>query len=590
MSVLLSTGTELDPRVVDFVSRPRADVHRRTVDRRPVGQRFDTVDPATEEVITTVPRSGVEDVDRAVKAARRAFESGPWPTMTPAARQRIIWKIGEGITARADQFAQLETLDNGKSVAVAKAVDVTWAAEIFYYYAGWATKIEGRTIPVSVPWAPGSRFHAFTLREPVGVCAQIVPWNFPLVMAALKMAPALACGNTVILKPAEQTPLTALRLAEVIAEAGVPDGVFNVLTGFGDVGAALSAHDDVDKVAFTGSTEVGKKIVNAASGNLKKVSLELGGKSPQVIFADADLAAAIPGAAGGFLFNHGPDLHRRHAAAVEDAHLRRVHCRASPSSPAVRRSGPASTPTNDMGPLVSREQLSKVTGYIDAGTRQGARALRRRRAVTATTASTCNPTLLVDVNRDFSVCQEEIFGPVAVAVPLQPRATSVRASRQRHALRARRQRLDARRVDSPRVAAQIKAGTVWVNCHNAVRHRASVRRLQAVRLGPRTRRRCHRRIHPDEVRQYRSSSSQMRIVCVPPFSFETTVTRSNSPRERSAMLMTIDATYSPARAQDRQHHRLAGKLGPDRDRVHGRRGGRPADRRRGHLPDRHRRR
>ncbi len=197
MSVFLSTGTELDPRVVDFVSRPRQMYIGGQWTDALSGQRFDTVDPATEEVITTVPRSGVEDVDRAVKAARRAFESGPWPTMTPAQRQRIMWKIGEGITARADQFAQLETLDNGKSVAVAKAVDVTWAAEIFYYYAGWATKIEGRTVPVSVPWAPGSRFHAFTLREPVGVCAQIVPWNFPLVMAAFKVAPALACGNTV---------------------------------------------------------------------------------------------------------------------------------------------------------------------------------------------------------------------------------------------------------------------------------------------------------------------------------------------------------------------------------------------------------
>ena len=236
MSVLLSAGTELDPRVVDFVSRPRQMYIDGQWTDALSGRRFDTVDPATEEVVTTVPHSGVEDVELAVKAARRAFDGGPWRTMTPAERQRILWKIGEGITARAEQFAQLETLDNGKSVAVAKAVDVTWAAEIFYYYAGWVTKIEGRTIPVSVPWAPGGRFHAFTLREPVGVCAQIVPWNFPLVMAAFKVAPALACGNTAILKPAEQTPLTALLLAEVIAEAGVPDGVFNVLTGFGDSG------------------------------------------------------------------------------------------------------------------------------------------------------------------------------------------------------------------------------------------------------------------------------------------------------------------------------------------------------------------
>ncbi|HEX7824096.1 MAG TPA: aldehyde dehydrogenase family protein, partial [Mycobacterium sp.] len=354
MTTLLST--ELDPRTVDFMSKPRQMyVDGQWVDALS-GQRFDTVDPATEQVITTVPQSGPEDVERAVTAARRAFDSGPWRDMTPAERQRMVWRIGEGITARADVFAELETIDNGKSVAVARAVDVTWAAEIFYYYAGWATKIEGRTIPVSVPWAPGARFHAFTLREPVGVCAQIVPWNFPLVMAAFKVAPALACGNTVILKPAEQTPLTALLLAEVIAEAGVPDGVVNVLTGFGDVGAALSAHPDVDKVAFTGSTEVGRKIVNAASGNLKKVSLELGGKSPQVIFADADLDAAIPGAASGFLFNHGQTCTAGTRLLVED----RIFDDFTAGVAEYARSqkiGPGLDPTNDIGPLVSREQL-----------------------------------------------------------------------------------------------------------------------------------------------------------------------------------------------------------------------------------------
>ena len=259
MSVLVSSPIDLDPRVVDFISRPRQMyVGGRWVDALS-GRRFDTVDPATEKVITTVPHSGPEDVERAVAAARRAFDEGEWPGITPARRQQIMWRIADGIAARADQFAQLESIDNGKSAAVAKAVDVTWAAEIFYYYAGWTTKIEGRTIPVSVPWAPRGRFHAYTLREPVGVCAQIVPWNFPLVMAAFKVAPALACGNTVILKPAEQTPLTALLLAEVIAEAGVPDGAFNVLTGFGDTGAALSAHDAIDKVADIADDKTGNK-------------------------------------------------------------------------------------------------------------------------------------------------------------------------------------------------------------------------------------------------------------------------------------------------------------------------------------------
>jgi phenylacetaldehyde dehydrogenase len=462
MTTLLST--DLDPRTVDFVSRPRPMfIDGQWVDALS-GSRFETVDPATGQVITTVPRSGLEDVDRAVDAARRAFEAGPWPALTPAERQRMIWRIGEGIAARADQFAQLETIDNGKSVAVAKAVDVTWAAEIFAYYAGWATKIEGRTIPVSVPWAQGARFHAFTLREPVGVCAQIIPWNFPLVMAAFKVAPALACGNTVILKPAEQTPLTALLLAEVIAEAGVPDGVVNVLTGFGDVGAALSAHDGVDKVAFTGSTEVGKKIVNAASGNLKKVSLELGGKSPQVVFADADLDAAIPGVASGFLFNHGQACTAGTRLLVEDA-IFDEFTQGVADFARSRKIGPGLDPTNDIGPLVSQEQLSKVTGYLDEGLGHGARALAGG-GRHGDTGFYVQPTLLVDVDPDFSVYREEIFGPVAVAVPFnRQEGVRVAANDTPYGLAASVWTRDVSRAHD--VASQIKAGTVWVNCHNA---------------------------------------------------------------------------------------------------------------------------
>ncbi len=245
------------------------------------GRTFATYDPANGEKLTEVAYGQAEDINRAVAAARRAFETGPWPAMKPAERERLIWRVGDILSERAEEFGQLEALDNGKSAAIATAVDTGWSADVFRYYAGWATKIEGSTINVTMPFAPpGSEFHAYTLREPVGVCGQIIPWNFPLLMAAWKLAPALAAGNTVVLKPAEQTPLTALLLGEVFCAAGFPPGVVNIVTGFGDAGAALAAHDDVDKVAFTGSTEVGKKIVGAAKGNLKKVSLELGVRAP----------------------------------------------------------------------------------------------------------------------------------------------------------------------------------------------------------------------------------------------------------------------------------------------------------------------
>ena len=269
------------------------------------GRTFETPNPATGETLAHVAEGEAEDIDRAVKAARRAFETGPWSRMTPSERGRIIWRIGDLILEHLDELAQLESLDNGKPFAVAQAADVPLAADLFHYMAGWATKIEGNTINISVPYMPGANFHSYTLREPVGVVGQIIPWNFPLLMAAWKLGPALATGNTVILKPAEQTPLTALRLAGLMAEAGLPDGVINVVPGFGETaGAALASHHDVDKIAFTGSTEVGRLIANAATGNLKKVSLELGGKSPNVVFDDAD-DSAIEGAANAIFFNHG---------------------------------------------------------------------------------------------------------------------------------------------------------------------------------------------------------------------------------------------------------------------------------------------
>ena len=270
------------------------------------GETFAVLNPANGDELAQVPDGGPEDIDLAVRAARKAFDSGPWSKMTAAERGRLIWKLGDLVEEHAQEFAELEALDNGKPVGVAAAADVPLAADQFRYYAGWATKILGDTIPLSVPYTPGAQYHAYTQREPVGVVGQIIPWNFPLLMAAWKMAPALASGCCVVLKPAEQTPLTALRLGEVICEAGFPDGVINIVTGFGETaGAPLAAHPLVDKIAFTGSTEVGKLIVQAAAGNLKKVSLELGGKSPNIVFGDADLATAIPGSASAVFFNQG---------------------------------------------------------------------------------------------------------------------------------------------------------------------------------------------------------------------------------------------------------------------------------------------
>src|ERR1700683_4707457 len=295
----------LDRHVEAFIGSPRQlFINGQWVDGAS-GKTFETPNPATGETLARIAEGDAEELKRAVRAARQAVEEGPWSRMTPSDRGRIIWRIGDLILEHTDELAQLESLDNGKPFVVAQAADVPLAAALFHYMAGWATKIEGNTINISVPYMPGANFHSYTLREPIGVVGQIIPWNFPLLMAAWKLGPALATGCTVVLKPAEQTPLTALRLAELVAEAGGPDRVGNVVTGFGETaGAALAAHDDVDKVAFTGSTEVGRLIIQAAAGNLKKVSLELGGKSPNIVFDDAD-TGAVEGAANAIFFNHG---------------------------------------------------------------------------------------------------------------------------------------------------------------------------------------------------------------------------------------------------------------------------------------------
>src|SRR6202167_1843402 len=292
--------------VKSFVSKARqALIDGRWQDAQS-GETFEVFNPSNESVIARVADCKQADVDLAVAAARKAFEEGPWPSMSPSARGRILWKIGDLILEHLEELAQLESLNNGKPIGVARAADVPLAADLFHYMAGWATKIEGSALSLSVPYTPDSQYHAYTRKEPIGVVAQIIPWNFPLLMAAWKLGPVLTAGCTVVLKPAEETPLSALRLAELCQEAGLPRGVLNVLTGFGEsCGAPLAAHPKVDKVAFTGSTEVGKLIVKAAANDLKKVTLELGGKSPNIVLDDADLDVAIPGAASAIFFNHG---------------------------------------------------------------------------------------------------------------------------------------------------------------------------------------------------------------------------------------------------------------------------------------------
>src|SRR5450432_4029821 len=308
MATVLSS-VHMDDKVSMYVSKNRKMLINGQWVEAASGKTFPTYNPATGEVLARVAEGDREDIDRAVKAARAAFETGRWSKISPSERGRLIWKLGDLLEQNLEEFAELEMLDNGKPLKVARAADVPLAVDLFRYMAGWATKIEGNTIPIS---AGGAEYLAYTLREPVGVVGQIIPWNFHLLMAAWKLGPALATGCTVVLKPAEQTPLTALLLGELLAEAGFPEGVVNVVPGYGEAaGAALAAHPDVDKVAFTGSTEVGKLIVQAASGNLKRVSLELGGKSPAIVFPDADLDHAIGGVADAIFYNQGQCCARR---------------------------------------------------------------------------------------------------------------------------------------------------------------------------------------------------------------------------------------------------------------------------------------
>jgi phenylacetaldehyde dehydrogenase len=420
---------------------------------------FATFDPATGEVLAQVAEGDREDAERAVRAARSAFESGPWPSLTASERGRLLWKLADLVEANGDELAELESLDNGKPRAVARAADVPLAVDLLRYMAGWATKVEGRTIPISVPGHV-----AWTLREPIGVVAQIIPWNFPLLMAAWKLGPALATGCTVVLKPAEQTPLSALRLAELVCEAGYPDGVVNVVTGFGETaGAALAAHPGVDKVAFTGSTEVGRLIVQAAAGNLKKVSLELGGKSPNVVLADADLDVAIDGAANAIFFNHGQCCCAGSRLFVEKPIFDRVVEGVASRAEKIKL-GSGLDPATEMGPLVSQEQLDRVCGFLDSGKREGAKAVTGG-ARDGKRGYFVKPTVLVDTKPQMKVVQEEIFGPVVAAIPFSREDEVLPAANDTvYGLAGAVWTKDISKAH--RLARQMRAGTVWINCYN----------------------------------------------------------------------------------------------------------------------------
>jgi phenylacetaldehyde dehydrogenase len=427
------------------------------------GKTFETPDPATGETLAHVAEGDAEDIERAVRAARTAFDEGPWGRLTASERGRIIWRIGDLIEEHVEELAQLEALDNGKPYAVALAADVPLAADLFRYMAGWATKIEGNSINISVPYMPGANFHSYTLREPVGVCGQIIPWNFPLLMAAWKLGPALATGNTVILKPAEQTPLSALRLAELIAEAGVPDGVVNVVTGFGETaGAALAAHRDVDKVAFTGSTEVGRLIVAAAAGNLKKVSLELGGKSPNIVFEDAS-PDAVAGAANAIFFNHGQCCVAGSRLYVQESRFDEVVEGVAQIAKSIRL-GPGMNSDTQMGPLVSDEQLRRVTGYLESGREQGATAIAGG-ARHGDKGYFVEPTVLTNTTPDMKVVREEIFGPVVVAAPFRSiDDIAAAANDSDYGLGAGIWTQDISKAHA--LAKKLRAGTIWINCYN----------------------------------------------------------------------------------------------------------------------------
>lgn len=461
-----TSTTVSSPRLQEFLSIPqRLFIGGQWVESSS-GKKFNTYDPSSGNKLAEVAQGSPADIDAAVTAARQAFDEGSWTKMRPNTREELLFAISQKIQEWADDFAMLESLDNGKPLSIAAAFDIRSAADCFRYYAGWPSKLQGAVnTPSMILAPPEAEFHSYTRKEPVGVCGQIIPWNFPLLMAAWKIAPALATGNTVVLKPAEQTPLTALLLGKLLEEVGVPAGVVNIVTGYGDTGAALSSHPVVDKVAFTGSTEVGKKIVESAKGNLKKVSLELGGKSPNIIFADADIPSAVAGTLQGFTLNSGQACEAGTRVYVHEDIYDEFNAALAEAVNSLTI-GPGTDPASDITPLVSEEQLNRVVGYLEQGKADGAQAIVGGNRW-GNTGYYVEPTVFTNTTPDMSIVQEEIFGPVAISIPFTDEAEVIAAANDsEYGLAAALWTKDLSRAH--RVASRLQAGSVWVNTYHAL--------------------------------------------------------------------------------------------------------------------------